>query len=73
MGSDSDLPAMSAACKCEHFFPVHACVDKPNACRILDHFQVRYEVTIVSAHRTPQRLMEYAHSAAERGLKVRHA
>ena len=29
-----------------------------------------YETKVVSAHRTPKRLYDYAHSARERGLKV---
>ena len=37
---------------------------------ILDSMGVAYEITVVSAHRTPVRLMEYASSAAERGLEV---
>jgi len=37
---------------------------------ILDQLQVRHEEKIVSAHRTPGRLYDYATSAAERGLKV---
>ena len=40
------------------------------AARILDRFSVPYELTIVSAHRTPDRLIEYARSAAPRGLRV---
>jgi 5-(carboxyamino)imidazole ribonucleotide mutase len=40
------------------------------AAKILDQFKVSYEVTIVSAHRTPDRLVEYASSAEKRGLKV---
>jgi phosphoribosylaminoimidazole carboxylase len=40
------------------------------AARILDRFSVPYELTIVSAHRTPDRLVEYARSAAPRGLRV---
>ncbi|SIN61478.1 5-(carboxyamino)imidazole ribonucleotide mutase [Parasphingorhabdus marina DSM 22363] len=38
--------------------------------QILDELQVPHEVRIVSAHRTPDRLVEYAKSAAERGLKA---
>ncbi|KAG9011850.1 phosphoribosylaminoimidazole carboxylase ade2 [Tulasnella sp. 427] len=38
--------------------------------RILDRFSIPYELTIVSAHRTPDRLVEYARSAASRGLRV---
>ncbi|MBS4032326.1 MAG: 5-(carboxyamino)imidazole ribonucleotide mutase [Clostridiales bacterium] len=52
MGSDSDLPVMSAAAE------------------ILDQFEVAYELTVVSAHRTPARLFRYADEAARRGLKV---
>ena len=37
---------------------------------ILDHLAVPYEARIVSAHRTPDRLYEYARTAADRGLKV---
>ncbi|KAF7321764.1 phosphoribosylaminoimidazole carboxylase [Mycena kentingensis (nom. inval.)] len=40
------------------------------AARILDLFDIPYELTIVSAHRTPDRLVEYARSAAPRGLRV---
>lgn len=37
---------------------------------LLDQLGVRYEARIVSAHRTPDRLYEYAKSAADRGLHV---
>ena len=40
------------------------------AAEILTHFGVPFELTIVSAHRTPQRMFDYAQSAKERGLKV---
>ena len=36
----------------------------------LGDFGIAYEMTIVSAHRTPQRLYEYSQNAIERGLKV---
>jgi len=52
MGSDSDLPVMSAA--------IEMC----------EEFGIAYEVDIVSAHRTPQKLVEYSKSAEKRGLKV---
>ncbi|GKY95581.1 hypothetical protein MPSEU_000519400 [Mayamaea pseudoterrestris] len=52
MGSDSDLPTMSAA------------VD------VLKKFGVAFEVDIVSAHRTPDKLMEYSRTAEARGLRV---
>ena len=37
--------------------------------RILDNFEIPYELTICSAHRTPQRMVDYARNAAGRGLK----
>ncbi|WP_091334204.1 5-(carboxyamino)imidazole ribonucleotide mutase [Allochromatium warmingii] len=40
------------------------------AAAILDALDVRYELTIVSAHRTPQRLYDYAQTAVARGLRV---
>lgn len=40
------------------------------AARILDSFKIPYELTITSAHRTPQRMADYAHSAVSRGLRV---
>jgi len=36
----------------------------------LDAFGIDYELTIVSAHRTPDRMVEYARSAVDRGLSV---
>ena len=41
-----------------------------HAAEILDALVVGYETRIVSAHRTPERLYDYARTAAERGLKV---
>jgi len=40
------------------------------AAQILDALHVPYETKVVSAHRTPKRLYDYASSARERGLKV---
>jgi len=37
---------------------------------VLEQLRVPFETKIVSAHRTPKRLVEYASSARERGLKV---
>lgn len=37
---------------------------------ILKEFEIPHEVTVVSAHRTPHRMIDYAQSAVERGLKV---
>lgn len=52
MGSDSDLPVMSAAAD------------------MCEKFGIEYEVSIVSAHRTVDRLVEYSKTAEQRGLKV---
>jgi 5-(carboxyamino)imidazole ribonucleotide mutase len=41
-----------------------------NASDLLEKFGVPYEKKIVSAHRTPHRLVEYAQTASVRGLKV---
>ncbi len=40
------------------------------AAELCQHFDVPYELTIVSAHRTPQRMMDYAQNAQARGLQV---
>jgi 5-(carboxyamino)imidazole ribonucleotide mutase len=40
------------------------------AAEALAEFGVAYEVGVVSAHRTPQKMLAYAESAADRGLKV---
>jgi phosphoribosylaminoimidazole carboxylase PurE protein len=52
MGSDSDLPVMSAAC------------------RTLEELQLPFETSIVSAHRTPERMVEFATGAVGRGIQV---
>ncbi|ALH82152.1 5-(carboxyamino)imidazole ribonucleotide mutase [Sphingopyxis macrogoltabida] len=41
-----------------------------HAVQILEEFGIAHEVQIVSAHRTPDRLIAYAKSAADRGLKA---
>lgn len=41
-----------------------------DAAKILDEFGIPYELTIVSAHRTPKRMYEYAQSAQSKGLRV---
>jgi 5-(carboxyamino)imidazole ribonucleotide mutase len=41
-----------------------------DAAEVLEELGISYELTIVSAHRTPQRLVEYASTARSRGLKV---
>ncbi|MEM8901030.1 MAG: 5-(carboxyamino)imidazole ribonucleotide mutase [Bacteroidota bacterium] len=40
------------------------------AAEMLDLFQIPYELTIVSAHRTPERMFSYAEEARNKGLKV---
>ena len=40
------------------------------AATLLDSFNISYEMTIVSAHRTPKRMVDYAENAVNRGLKV---
>ena len=40
-----------------------------DAAEILDKFNVPYEITIVSAHRTPERMYSYAKTAVDRGLQ----
>ncbi|MCB0775421.1 MAG: 5-(carboxyamino)imidazole ribonucleotide mutase [Chitinophagaceae bacterium] len=40
------------------------------AADILKQFEIAHEVTVVSAHRTPHRMIDYAQKAKERGLKV---
>jgi 5-(carboxyamino)imidazole ribonucleotide mutase len=40
------------------------------AAEALDEFGVGYEARVVSAHRTPAAMLEYAQTAADRGLKV---
>jgi 5-(carboxyamino)imidazole ribonucleotide mutase len=52
MGSDSDLPTMTAAIE------------------ICEQFEIAHEVAIVSAHRTPERMVAYAKTARARGLRV---
>lgn len=40
------------------------------AAAVLDELGVKYEITIVSAHRTPERMFDYAQKAEGRGIKV---
>lgn len=41
-----------------------------HAQEILEHLEISHEIRIVSAHRTPDRLYDYAKTARERGIKV---
>ncbi len=40
------------------------------AAKVLTELQVPFELTVVSAHRTPERMFKYAQTASERGVKV---
>ena len=40
------------------------------ACEVLKEFGVPHEAKVVSAHRTPDAMFEYAETAAERGIQV---
>lgn len=40
------------------------------AAEALEEFQIGHEVSVVSAHRTPERMVEYARTAADRGIQV---
>ena len=40
------------------------------ASKVLEEFGIAYEVEVVSAHRTPDKMMKYAESAKERGLRI---
>ena len=40
------------------------------ACNVLDEFNIPYEKLVISAHRTPDKALEYASTARGRGLKV---
>ncbi len=41
-----------------------------DAADVLKELGVNYEITVVSAHRTPDRMFSYARAAADRGIKV---
>lgn len=40
------------------------------AADFLEELQIPFEITVVSAHRTPHRMVKYAETATERGIKV---
>lgn len=40
------------------------------AAKVLEEFGVEYEIMIVSAHRTPKKMFEYAMTAEDRGIEV---
>jgi len=41
-----------------------------HTCEMLDNFSVKYETKIISAHRTPQRLYDFATAAEKKGVQV---
>jgi 5-(carboxyamino)imidazole ribonucleotide mutase len=41
-----------------------------DAADIMKAFDIEFEITVVSAHRTPERMFDYAKQAANRGIKV---
>ena len=41
-----------------------------DAAQILEDFEISYDLTIVSAHRTPKRMVQYATEAGKKGIKV---
>ena len=41
-----------------------------NASKILKSFKITHEVKIISAHRTPKRMFEFAEKAEQRGIKI---
>ncbi|MEM8617193.1 MAG: 5-(carboxyamino)imidazole ribonucleotide mutase [Pseudomonadota bacterium] len=63
--SNSENPVVGVIMGSQSDWPV-----MEKACEILDELGVAYEAKIVSAHRTPGRLYDYAHGARDRGLKV---
>ncbi len=40
------------------------------AAKMLEYFEIKFELTIVSAHRTPERMFDFAKNAHRRGIKV---
>lgn len=63
--SNSEAPVVGVIMGSQSDWPV-----MEKACAVLDELGVAYEARIVSAHRTPQRLYEYATAAKANGLKV---
>ena len=61
----SDAPVVGIVMGSDSDWPVMEA-----AALALDEFEVAYEVDVVSAHRTPHRMLEYGRSAADRGLQV---
>ncbi|MCR9268731.1 MAG: 5-(carboxyamino)imidazole ribonucleotide mutase [Hyphomonadaceae bacterium] len=65
MTSNSDTPVVGVIMGSQSDWPIMG-----KACELLDQLGVAFEARIVSAHRTPERLVDYAKGAKARGLKV---
>jgi 5-(carboxyamino)imidazole ribonucleotide mutase len=65
MTSTEGLPLVGVIMGSDSDWPVMS-----EAAAALAEFDVPYEVSVVSAHRTPSRMLAYATSAADRGLRV---
>jgi 5-(carboxyamino)imidazole ribonucleotide mutase len=65
VGADNVTPIVGVIMGSDSDWPVMKA-----AAETLDEFEVPYEVSVVSAHRTPQRMLDYARTAADRGLRV---
>lgn len=63
--SNSETPVVGVIMGSQSDWPI-----MEKACEILDQLGVAYAAQIVSAHRTPERLYDYASNARDRGLKV---
>lgn len=63
--SDATLPVVAIVMGSDSDLPV-----MQEAAKILDEFGIPLEVTIVSAHRTPGRMVRFAEMAAGRGIRV---
>ena len=64
-GSSSDAPVVGIIMGSKSDWPT-----LKHAAEILDDFGIRYEARVVSAHRTPELMVEYAKQAASRGLQI---
>src|SRR4051794_24269909 len=65
MGAEAVSPLVGVIMGSDSDWPVMKA-----AAEALTEFEVPHEVSVVSAHRTPQRMLDYARTAAERGLRV---
>jgi 5-(carboxyamino)imidazole ribonucleotide mutase len=63
--SEGDRPLVGVIMGSDSDWPVMSA-----AAAALDEFDIPHEVAVVSAHRTPRRMLDYAATAAGRGLKV---